>query len=40
MKVDSIFTIEKKMVAKGVARLKVEKVDEVKLKLIELFEVC
>ena len=39
VKVDSIFTIEKKMVAKGVAMLKVEKIEEVKMKLAELFEV-
>ncbi|CAD6495124.1 MAG: PemK-like, MazF-like toxin of type II toxin-antitoxin system [Candidatus Argoarchaeum ethanivorans] len=39
VKVDSIFTIERKMVAKVVARLKEEKVDEVKMKLAELFEV-
>ena len=39
VKVDSIFTIEKKMVAKVVARLKVWKVDEVKMKLDELFVV-
>ncbi|MCD6455681.1 MAG: type II toxin-antitoxin system PemK/MazF family toxin [Methanophagales archaeon] len=39
VKVDSIFTIERKMVVKVVARLKEEKVDEVKMKLIELFEV-
>lgn len=39
VKVDSIFTIEKKMVAKGVARLKEEKIEEVKMKLAELFEV-
>jgi len=38
VKVDSIFTIEKKMTAKVVARLKVEKIDEVKMKLIDLFE--
>ena len=38
VKVDSIFTIEKMMVAKVVAKLKVEKVDEVKMKLAELFE--
>jgi mRNA interferase MazF len=37
--VDSIFTVERKMVAKVVARLKEEKVDEVKMKLGELFEV-
>ena len=39
VKVDSIFTVERKMVAKVVARLKDEKVDEVKMKLGELFEV-
>ena len=39
VKVDSIFMIKKKMVAKVVARLKVNKVDEVKMKLAELFEV-
>ena len=39
MKVDSIFTIEKKMAAKVVARLKAGKVDEVKMKLAKLFEV-
>ncbi len=39
VKVDSIFTIERKMDVKVVARLKEEKVDEVKMKLIELFEV-
>jgi len=39
VKVDSRFTIEKKMVAKGVAKLKVEKIDEVKMNLAELFEV-
>lgn len=39
VKLDSIFTIEKKMVAKVVAKLKVEKVDEVKMKLAALFEV-
>lgn len=38
VRVDSIFTIEKKMTAKVVARLKVEKIDEVKMKLIDLFE--
>ncbi|MEA1956743.1 MAG: type II toxin-antitoxin system PemK/MazF family toxin [Euryarchaeota archaeon] len=38
VKVDSIFTIEKMMVAKVVAKLKVEKVDDVKMKLAELFE--
>ncbi len=39
VKVNSIFTIEKKIVAKVVARLKVEKVNEVKMKLVGLFEV-
>ena len=39
VKVDSIFTFEKKMAAKVVARLKAGKVDEVKMKLAELFEV-
>lgn len=38
-KVDSIFTIEKRMVAKVVGRLKDVKVNEVKIKLAELFEV-
>jgi len=37
-KVDSIFTIEKKMIAKVVGKLNKEKVDEVKMKLGELFE--
>ncbi len=39
VKVDSIFTIEKKLVAKVVGKFKEEKVDEVKMKLAELFEV-
>lgn len=39
VKVDSIFTIEKRMIAKVVARLKEEKIEEVKMKLAELFEV-
>ena len=39
VKVDSIFTIEKKMVAKVVGNLNKEKVDEVRMKLAELFEV-
>jgi len=39
VKVDSIFTIEKKMVAKVVGKLKSEKVEAVKMKLVELFEV-
>ena len=37
-KADSIFTIEKKMIAKVVGKLNKEKVDEVKTKLGELFE--
>jgi len=39
VKMEAIFTIEKKMAAKVVARLKAGKVDEVKMKLAELFEV-
>lgn len=38
VKVDSIFTIEKGMVAKVVGRLKGVKVNEVWIKMIELFE--
>lgn len=38
VKVDSIFTIEKKFVEQVVARLKADKLDEVKMKLTELFE--
>ena len=38
VKVDSIFTIEKRMVAKVVCRLKDVKVNEVRIKIIELFE--
>lgn len=37
-KVDSIFTIEKRMVAKVIGRLKGVKVNEVWIKMIELFE--
>ena len=39
VKVDSIFTIEKKMVAKVVGKLKKEKVEAVKMKLAELLDV-
>ena len=39
VKVDSIFTIEKEMVAKVVGKLKKEKVKEVKMKLAELLDV-
>ena len=38
VKVDSIFTIEKRMVAKVVGRLKGAKVNEVWIKMTELFE--
>ena len=38
VKVDSIFTIEKRMVAKVVGRLKDVKVNEVWIKVTELFE--
>ncbi|MGC9444864.1 MAG: type II toxin-antitoxin system PemK/MazF family toxin [Candidatus Methanospirareceae archaeon] len=37
VKVDSIFTVEKKMAAKVVAQLNAEKLGAVKMKLLELF---
>ena len=39
VKVDSLFTIEKTMIAKVVARLNEGKIDEVKRKLRELFDI-
>lgn len=39
VKVDSLFTIEKTMIAKVVARLNEGKNDEVKRKLMELFDI-
>jgi mRNA-degrading endonuclease toxin of MazEF toxin-antitoxin module len=37
VKVDSIFTIEKQMIAKVIAQLNEEKLSAVKQKLLELF---
>jgi mRNA interferase MazF len=39
VKVDSIFTIEKRMIAKVVAQLNTEKLSAVKQKLMELFDI-
>ena len=39
VKVDSIFTIEKTMVAKVVAQLNAEKLGAVKMKLMDLFDI-
>ena len=39
VKVDSIFTIENNMIAKFVGKLNEMKINEVKLKLDELFDV-
>ena len=39
VKVDSIFTVEKTMIAKVVAQLNADKLGAVKLKLMELFDI-